>query len=661
MNNNDKNPKTKFNGDVSGSVEVRNGMDKKQASSSKDENIQQLSKPNNNIPSGGGNLPSPGSKSGGGRSSSNAGSSNTGSTGGGGGSSSRQPNNINRKQQQKNPLGVDPRNNPKMNQNKMKNFGKKNNDKKLPNKNKGSVVPGEGLFNGKIHAPNLPKFGLGSGGGLPKKKPSSMLAKKTVKKQAGVSLMSVFQAMPIQVKVAIIGGGFAFIVVIVIVIIIVATNISGSDGNRELKDDYLKGNYTTDELCEYLEQNDYLDDSVEGIEEKIPCEETKAYNYFFNFKELQDGYKETYAQYRFRINTELTYETLAYYYSDEELYQTATRDEMQGLMDAQLEEIEESCVVKNYNKKTQVCDKKKYVYTLYEFSLNKYISYLKYGTTSTHPNYQDKPVKRRCGQGKNVDYVFGFGLVNTSMSPIKEGSNCPGDPVTDKDYKDLPETRTSLEEMKKLGGVDYYETTVPDDFTYDKTDNGVVDSNTDKNVVINPSHQVSNPYTGVNTNEKNSMYNLGNELKSILESRGYNVMITDASGNDGYKSGQTTAGKDWFAGSTGVYIALHSNAGGGLGPEAYASSLNNKSVNFASALCNHLQQLYISNGRDASRTCNRNGDHLSEPKNSAAMGGVASALVEVGYHDNADEANWIVNNYSSIASAIADAIDDVTN
>ena len=147
------------------------------------------------------------------------------------------------------------------------------------------------------------------------------------------------------------------------------------------------------------------------------------------------------------------------------LYNSVTKEEVKKLIEAMIEEIEETCVVKTYDKDKKICTEKKYVYTLYEFSLDKYISYLKYGETSTHPNYghddtnkssTGKAVERKCGEGKNTDYIFGYGLVNTSSSPLSESSSCPKNPVIEEDYKNLIKTEITLEKLNAWGGVPKY-------------------------------------------------------------------------------------------------------------------------------------------------------------------------------------------------------------
>lgn len=348
--------------------------------------------------------------------------------------------------------------NPNLNQNKFKNFGRKNTPKNPttnPSAKFTSKGMGKGLFNGK--AP----FGVKGANllsGLSRKKKNNdgtSVGERVQKAKASIDFVRIFMALPIAVKIALLSFLGGFILIAVVAVIILGTQMSSSDGNREMKDSYIYGDYSKEELCEYLERNGYLDGESN---ETIKCEDSDAYKFFVNFKDIKEEYEDKYKQYRFSVNVELLYETMVYHKSDEEAFPISTKGDMVDLVEASLEQIEESCVIKSYDKVKQICNTTKYVYPLYEISLNKYISYLKYGETSSHPNYHDNLVKRKCGEGTNVDYVFGYGLVNTSSSPLTESSNCPNNPVKPSDYEDssIPVKKTTLEEMDILGGVPYF-------------------------------------------------------------------------------------------------------------------------------------------------------------------------------------------------------------
>lgn len=77
-------------------------------------------------------------------------------------------------------------------------------------------------------------------------------------------------------------------------------------------------------------------------------------------------------------------------------------DDVEGLTLAQAEYVEETCQYLTEEEKTKdlkdgkVNNKEdKYKKYYYQISYDKYISYLKYGDTSTHPNYSNEPLKKQ--------------------------------------------------------------------------------------------------------------------------------------------------------------------------------------------------------------------------------------------------------------------------
>ncbi len=347
--------------------------------------------------------------------------------------------------------------NPLLNQNNMKDFGKtKVNKSPKLNSSAPFLGKGKGFLSKKGKVPSPQGNQLLSSLSKRREKKGSVVKKK-IGSQSPLSLTTLLQAIPLRIKI-IIGAGLAGFILLIILIIAVITMNSAESGNREMLEEYVEGDYTEAELCSYLKQNGYISDEEN-------CEDTKTFQFFISLKELVQEYEEKYKINRFQVNVQLLYENLFYFFADEDFYERVTKEEIKDLIEASLEEIEEVCVVKSYDQKAKTCSEVKYVYTLYEFSLDKYISYLKYGTSSTHPNYghatvnvgrNGKSVARKCGTGKNTDYIFAYGFVNTSSSPLSEGSNCPNNPVTDEDYKNLEPTYTSLEELNALGGVPKY-------------------------------------------------------------------------------------------------------------------------------------------------------------------------------------------------------------
>ncbi len=99
-----------------------------------------------------------------------------------------------------------------------------------------------------------------------------------------------------------------------------------------------------------------------------------------------------------------------------------------------------------------------------------------------------------------------------------------------------------------------------------------------------------------------------------------------------------------------LHIALHSNAGGGVGTEVYAYAPKTNSERLAQALYKQIAPL--SRGVDRGIKYNpmliEVGDRVS----------ATSALIELGFHDNARDAEWIVRSTASIAEAVYRGICD---
>ncbi len=99
-----------------------------------------------------------------------------------------------------------------------------------------------------------------------------------------------------------------------------------------------------------------------------------------------------------------------------------------------------------------------------------------------------------------------------------------------------------------------------------------------------------------------------------------------------------------------IHIAIHSNAGGGEGTEIYAFGPETNSERLAQALYNQVAPL--SPGADRGVKYNPG---LVEVGNSVHA---TSALIEVGFHDNALDAEWMVQSTAVIAAALYRGICD---
>lgn len=132
-------------------------------------------------------------------------------------------------------------------------------------------------------------------------------------------------------------------------------------------------------------------------------------------------------------------------------------------------------------------------------------------------------------------------------------------------------------------------------------------------VYLSPSSQTEN--VGVNDygTEASPMQQLSDKVKTKLTNKGHSVYGSD---NSLSLTQRITASNN---AGVACHVALHSNAGGGTGPDVWYYSTSS------------------------------NGKRLAE--------NILAEIVEVAFHDNANDAAWIINNMDAIAQAIADGID----
>lgn len=214
----------------------------------------------------------------------------------------------------------------------------------------------------------------------------------------------------------------SLIAIISLAIILLVTMVGGLNTDDDLgknTNEFITGQMSEEELLAELEYYGYCHN-------ESSCKKQGAYKFF---KELKSVYEEYQNKYDVAINTSLILETINYYdnatdnfetydRSDEELesdnivssiWNSLNRaikkkkklDENIGdiktLAEAQTEYVKETCQ-ENGKKQTK---------TYYQISFNKYISYLKYGTSSSHPNYNGQPVKveNETCEGPQNDYI----------------------------------------------------------------------------------------------------------------------------------------------------------------------------------------------------------------------------------------------------------------
>lgn len=100
-----------------------------------------------------------------------------------------------------------------------------------------------------------------------------------------------------------------------------------------------------------------------------------------------------------------------------------------------------------------------------------------------------------------------------------------------------------------------------------------------------------------------------------------------------------------------IHLALHSNAGGGRGCEVFCYKFGSIGGDLARSLYNNLSGLTPSGDRGVKQGYNfyGNGRHMYE----VAYTNAPAVLIEVAFHDNLEDVNWLLNNMTNIGVTIA--------
>jgi len=166
-------------------------------------------------------------------------------------------------------------------------------------------------------------------------------------------------------------------------------------------------------------------------------------------------------------------------------------------------------------------------------------------------------------------------------------------------------------------------------------------------IYLSPSVQEKNIGVGTYGTEEKRMNLLTDELQYILKQIGYEI----------YRNIPTMQLKEIVEESNRVtpslHLALHSNASKdrtARGLEIFCNKNNKEGVKIANTIYGYLSPLTPANDRGI-----KDGTHLYEVGQPKAT----AILIEVGFHDNIEDAQWIQDNVKLIAWAIMQGLEDV--
>jgi N-acetylmuramoyl-L-alanine amidase len=169
-------------------------------------------------------------------------------------------------------------------------------------------------------------------------------------------------------------------------------------------------------------------------------------------------------------------------------------------------------------------------------------------------------------------------------------------------------------------------------------------------VYVSPSTQEHNKGASNYGTEEENMQAIGAKVEGLLCYNGFQVRRN----RPDMELKQVVEDSNAF--DPDAHVAIHSNAGGGRGCEAYAwfeadgkggYKKDTPGRRLAQAIYDEVSRITPTSDRGV-----KNGNHLYEIKHTVAP----AALVEIAFHDNPTDAAWIKANYDAIAEAIAKGV-----
>lgn len=173
-------------------------------------------------------------------------------------------------------------------------------------------------------------------------------------------------------------------------------------------------------------------------------------------------------------------------------------------------------------------------------------------------------------------------------------------------------------------------------------------------VYISPSNQGENVGAGKYGTEKERMEQLATSLLCWFKGNGVNAKIATLT-----KSLDDRIAESKKLGAT-IYLPLHSNGFDGTAQRPFTvyTSGNTNSKNLASTIQTNLHALYKKTFPNATMrpiAANTDGYDFKEIR-SSLISPAYGAYVEVAFHDNLDDANWIIDNMVNIAANIGKSV-----
>lgn len=169
-----------------------------------------------------------------------------------------------------------------------------------------------------------------------------------------------------------------------------------------------------------------------------------------------------------------------------------------------------------------------------------------------------------------------------------------------------------------------------------------------KTVYLSPSTQENNIGCGEYGTEEKRMNEVADVTQQVLERHG----ITVYRNKPEWTLSQVVA--DSNSKKPDIHFAIHSNAGGGRGCEVFCHRFGGSGERLARAVYEEIATLTPTGDRGVKEGYNfyGPGKHMYE----LAYTSAPAALVEVAFHDNSGDAQWIISHIVEIGTALARGI-----
>lgn len=170
-------------------------------------------------------------------------------------------------------------------------------------------------------------------------------------------------------------------------------------------------------------------------------------------------------------------------------------------------------------------------------------------------------------------------------------------------------------------------------------------------IYLSPSTQENNVGVGNYGTEEKRMNQLTDILQALLVKYGYQVFRNNPS------MSLTEVVRDSNAKAPDLHFAIHTNAGGGRGCEIYCHKFGGNGEKYARAIYKFIEPLTPSADRGVKEGANHFGQ--DKPLYELAYTTAPAVLVEIIFHDNETDAEFLVNNMQPLATAILNGINEV--